>query len=580
MKEIKNLSQISKQFYSLISTRYILLWTILLFIPVFIQDTKDSFIACLILYSKTFISYLGFSVILSFIIGLLSSCFSRIKPFLHILVTCILTFFTFIDVFLTIKFRLRLYYETIKLFFDTNQTEASEFVHLYIFSFSTILLLFAYLVLFIIISKVSVKMKMKHKIISAIACTILLLSAAFGANNFIKYYICYGKYDAPASVFQGTFYNILVGIKSIQANSNDIQLCLKANQSIKDVHLEPNVKDVVLIIGESFIKSHSSLYGYELQTNERLSEYSDKTFLFSDVITSVNYTSEAIRNMFLVSNSNDTINNYSVPMLPAIVKKAGVNVVFYSNQFVMEQFQTVFDALGSFYMNDSIIGKQMYSKRNSRRYTYDEDLIDDFITNRDKLETNQSNLIIFHLLGQHENRKDRFPAQFNFFTADSIKRDLLSIQKQKIADYDNATRYNDYVVSKIFELYKNKDALVIYLSDHGEECYDFRNKNGRAVDFDSNNGLCGRYQLDIPFMIFATDTCRNTHPELIHQIEKSVHRPYMTDDLPHLIMNLLGVKSSYYRPDRDLINNKYDSKRKRIVIRNTRYYNYDTMHFE
>ena len=31
--------------------------------------------------------------------------------------------------------------------------------------------------------------------------------------------------------------------------------------------------------------------------------------------------------------------------------------------------------------------------------------------------------------------------------------------------------YNDIVLSKIVELFRQQEAIVIYLSDHGEDCY-------------------------------------------------------------------------------------------------------------
>ncbi|EAJ2878826.1 hypothetical protein A0X34_01955 [Campylobacter coli] len=38
----------------------------------------------------------------------------------------------------------------------------------------------------------------------------------------------------------------------------------------------------------------------------------------------------------------------------------------------------------------------------------------------------------------------------------------------------NAIYYNDFVVSKIFNYFKNEEPIVFYLSDHGDEVCDFR----------------------------------------------------------------------------------------------------------
>ena len=57
--------------------------------------------------------------------------------------------------------------------------------------------------------------------------------------------------------------------------------------------------DVVLIIGESFSRSHSSMYGYDKETNPCLSDYRDNSLLFTfDSIDSpAPTTAESIRLM-------------------------------------------------------------------------------------------------------------------------------------------------------------------------------------------------------------------------------------------------------------------------------------------
>ena len=39
--------------------------------------------------------------------------------------------------------------------------------------------------------------------------------------------------------------------------------------------------------------------------------------------------------------------------------------------------------------------------------------------------------------------------------------------------------------------------------------------------------------------------------------------PFMTDNLPHVIFDLLGVRSSYYKPSCSVINEKYHPQKHR-----------------
>lgn len=112
----------------------------------------------------------------------------------------------------------------------------------------------------------------------------------------------------------------------------------------------------------------------------------------------------------------------------------------------------------------------MFDYRNTEIHSFDDELLNDYkhINVKDK----KPQLIIFHLLGQHFQYTMRCKDEMKKFgIKDYPRRDLTDDEKQTIADYDNATLYNDIVLSKIVELFRKKEAIVIYLSDHGEDCY-------------------------------------------------------------------------------------------------------------
>uniref|UniRef100_UPI003FEF02FA hypothetical protein n=1 Tax=Alloprevotella sp. TaxID=1872471 RepID=UPI003FEF02FA len=49
----------------------------------------------------------------------------------------------------------------------------------------------------------------------------------------------------------------------------------------------------------------------------------------------------------------------------------------------------------------------------------------------------------------------------------------------------------------------------------------------------------------------------------MERISKSVNRPFMTDNLPQVIFDLLGVHTRYYNPSRSVINERYHPQNKR-----------------
>ena len=76
-------------------------------------------------------------------------------------------------------------------------------------------------------------------------------------------------------------------------------------------------------------------------------------------------------------------------------------------------------------------------------------------------------------------------------------------ERQVVADYDNATRYNDQVVDAILARFTDRDAIAVYLSDHGEEVYDYRDFFCRSHDLPLTPEVC-KYQFEIPFMIWMS----------------------------------------------------------------------------
>lgn len=104
-------------------------------------------------------------------------------------------------------------------------------------------------------------------------------------------------------------------------------------------------------------------------------------------------------------------------------------------------------------------------------------LIDDqLMMARDK------NFLVVHLEGTHEEYRLRYPPEFSKFTSKDEVAEREEWKKIK-AEYDNAVLYNDndYVLNEIIERFEDKDAVVIFVSDHDNEVYDGRDFFGIQV---------------------------------------------------------------------------------------------------
>lgn len=213
------------------------------------------------------------------------------------------------------------------------------------------------------------------------------------------------------------------------------------------------------------------------------------------------------------------------------------------------------------FLNNQELQKISFDFVNQKSYDYDMELIDEL--SQFPLLHSAPALTIIHLMGQHINWADRFPntQENKYFTQDSVNRHddyLTDKKKQYVADYDNATRYNDKVMSRIFELFRDRNAVVIYLSDHGEECFDYRDNQGRNMD-QSGSSLHSKYQYSIPFMIWCSDKYINQHKSTITDIRHALYHKFTSDQLCQIMFHLGNINTRYYHPERDVLTTKWKS---------------------
>ncbi len=332
---------------------------------------------------------------------------------------------------------------------------------------------------------------------------------------------------------------------------------------------------IVLIIGESYNKHRSQLYGYRRPTTPRqLQRMQDSTLVaFTDVVAPWNLTSFVFKHMFSLHNIGDEGEWCDSPLFPELFRKAGYHVTFLTNQFLPKSGEAVYDFSGGFFLNDPTLSHALFDERNDQLHRYDEDLLKDY-DNMVAKKRYPHQLTIFHLMGQHVDYRARFPMKTRrkFTPANYYQRDDLSPQLQQVnADYDNAVLYNDSVVDQIIRRFEKENAIVIYVPDHGEECFnDNTSFYGRMHSADINYRLA-REEFEIPFWIWASDEYRMTHPYGWSAIRAYRHRPFMTDALPHTLLFLGGIRSSYYRKEYDLLHVDYNTKRPRLLKMTTDY---------
>lgn len=472
-----------------------------------------------------------------------------------------------INLFLLFNFDYHINLNVLILLLETNRREASEFMEGYLLSDGSLTSywkvatrLVMIISLEFIYSRYMVNRIIEKKRLPQILLVPVLLMVIWGVVSYSAIIrICQHttteeffhqqmleiiKPDDPISTTTLSIYGLFVV-------GHEMENAIQTTKNLKSIPPvdETDSLNVVLVIGESFNKWHSELYGYNHQTTPGLSRefQTGNLFVFNDVVCPFCLTSAAMKGLLSCNSISDGESWSDHPYFPAIFKAAKYNVYFWDNQRSFNDAASYSISLNS-YLYNNVISDLSYTATNDSAFTYDDDLIHSF--EKKVKHFSDHNLFIFHLMGQHYNARERFPhnERFQHFTADSIHRPEPYLQdrekRQCIADYDNAILYNDFVIQHILDLFRDQNTVMVFLTDHGEETYDY--KDGMYRNYEGMTKGWVRHIHNIPFMVWCSDAYLQNHGETVEAIKNSTERPFMTDNLCQLMFHLGEIQSDYY----------------------------------
>lgn len=295
--------------------------------------------------------------------------------------------------------------------------------------------------------------------------------------------------------------------------------------------------NVVFIIGESLNKKHMSLYGYERKTTPLLDSLNNTTNLlvFKNVKSIAIGTVPAFRYMMSSLTVSDNVECWlDKDFLLNIVKNVGYNTMWISNQSssgvhdnIVARFAELSDSVywcGKKYMGPSKVDLDEVVLNPSKSRSLE------------KLE--KPKFTVIHLAGNHENFKSRYSDDFDHFKKDDYL-ECLETQRVILSQYDNSVLYNDWVVSELIKMYEDKEAIVIYLSDHSLDIYNSsEDYAGHARSTDPKSVEAGQ---NIPFLVYISPMYEVKFPNIVNRIKCSVEKNYYTENIMYSILDLMNV---------------------------------------
>ena len=357
---------------------------------------------------------------------------------------------------------------------------------------------------------------------------------------------------------------------SVYANNLADHQIVQLEASSQKVQIDScsyRVPNIVLVIGESYNKHHSQLYGYNMPTTPRQVAMAKEGSLvpFTDVVAPWNLTSYVFKNILSLQAVGDSAEWCDYPLFPEVFRKAGYHVTFITNQFQSKANEAVYDFSGGFFLNNPELSNKLFDTRNNRLHPFDAGVLQEY--DNLKKEDKEHNLIILHLMGSHLMYKARYPQKTRKFLQDNMydRPELTKKQRMILADYDNSVRYNDSIVWAVTQRFVDKDAVVIYMPDHAEEIFDgepymYGRMHGANIDY-----RLARNEMEIPFWIWGSPKYRENHPYGWAAIQQAKNRPMMTDVISHLLMYFGGIYSPLYHEEYNIVSPAYNTKRPRIL---------------
>lgn len=454
---------------------------------------------------------------LSYLITFIVNFFGKLSNVLKTIVTIVSTLVCLANVFCVKAYHCLLTSDYLEIIAGTNPNEAKEFFDTYVkltdiaFSISTIGI--ALLLLKLSIAK---RVVLPSRMTKTLTAFLLLSILAIYHNS--------GMIEAEFGTHTQNGHWAFHFDEIIDLRQHPTNPIFAENDTI-------HPQTIVLIIGESFSKSHSSLYGYQRDTNPLLSkkQESGNLSIFKEVTSPATGTTKTFKYLlttYQVGNEEQGNKWYDCTNV-----LESFNLLGYHTTWISEQNETgMFDNLPSGY--SKLCNEAIFDKREQK------EKYDDFLINAFSPSFRQKSFIVYHMYGQHPAFSQRYPNSYSHFGS-KVNNNREATKEEILADYDNATLFNDFVVSSIMDKYKDHNAIVIYLSDHALDLFESSDNHCAHANATPESQKFGK---QIPFMIYQTDQFKEAFPDLCSRINAHTQKPFCTDKLIYTLLDIAGYR--------------------------------------
>ena len=357
------------------------------------------------------------------------------------------------------------------------------------------------------------KISLEHVFLN-FAISILLLVFVLTVNGRARY-----------SIMQRFPFSVYDKFVEYQKLQNDISI-QRINPDPTISHIDRDSLIVVFVIGESLRADHLSLNGYKRMTNPRLTARRN-IFSFPHVFSEYTNTNRSLPHILTRADSTHTERAFNETSFIPLFKQCGYTSAWITNQDPADTY------VGFMKECDTI----MYCHPEKSVYNYNEWLDEDLfplIKNILKLKSSKK-LIILHTIGSHWYYNNHYSKTFEKFKPITKSRIITQCSSQEIINsYDNTVVYTDNFLDCLINQLEDKNAVLIFLSDHGETLGEDGTWLHAGDNIASKNPAC---------IIWYSDIYQKKFPNKTKEIKKNKNRFIRTDFLYHSIISAGNIPS-------------------------------------
>lgn len=307
---------------------------------------------------------------------------------------------------------------------------------------------------------------------------------------------------------------------------------------------------LVLVIGESTNRQHMSLYGYPRRTTPGLDALRKDLTVFTHAVSPFANTLSSLQHILTFTDQGCSEWKPGQPTLMDIMKQADYKTFWITNQLTIAKNNT----LMTFFSQQANEHIYLNTDRLRDSRNYDEVVFEPF--RRALQDSARRKFIVVHLLGAHFQYPCRYPPAYGVFDGhEDLPGWATAEQAPTLNSYDNALRYNDFVLTRLIGMMaaSRANGFLVYFSDHGEDVFD--SPGHSTLGHNEDKPTAPMYE--VPLVLWASGSWKAAHPR---DFAGMLDRPYCTSSLIHTWSDLAGLSFDGFDPSRSVASPKFKER--------------------